>query len=196
MLNGWGDRRHFSPGIRVSEVRQRNHDSKIGVNSRILACSIESGKTTPKVSRSRGSGRSQSNQELFLHADARPQQLARMESAGAMTLRGAPERNDGQMLATLAIFEAKLDHRARPSSNERMRRGARRPTRPSGSRFEARPTAGWDLLHPGVRDADLLVERRDLPPNAIVLGVKADLRPVVVCRPAAGNGERDARPRD
>ena len=45
-------------------------------------------------------------------------------------LSDALQRDDRQMLSSVAMLDAQLDHRARPSTNERVRSSTRRATRP------------------------------------------------------------------
>ena len=61
-----------------------------------------------------------------------------------VALRDASKRHDGKMLAPAAILDVQLDRDSWSSSHERMRRSARRLSRPTGSGFESRPSTGWE----------------------------------------------------
>jgi hypothetical protein len=63
---------------------------------------------------------------------------ARSEGA----LRDASEGDDRQVLPPRPILDAQLDHGAGLTSYKRMRHGARRSSRPSRARLEARSSAG------------------------------------------------------
>ena len=53
--------------------------------------------------------------------------------------RDASKRHDGEMLPPAAILDVQLDSDSWSSSHERMRRSARRASRPAFSRLETRP---------------------------------------------------------
>jgi hypothetical protein len=50
-------------------------------------------------------------------------------------LGDATKRDDRQVLAPAAVLDTQLDHGTRSPSNERVRPGARRPTRPPSRGF-------------------------------------------------------------
>ncbi len=63
------------------------------------------------------------------------------EARSPVALRDASKRHDGEMLPPAAVLDTQLDRNSWSSSHERMRRSARRPSWPTGSRFESRSPA-------------------------------------------------------
>lgn len=69
---------------------------------------------------------------------------ARRSATAEGALRDALEGNDGKMSSSSAMLQDEFNHSARSSTNQRVRRSARRPSRPSRARFKSRTSTGGE----------------------------------------------------
>ncbi len=107
-------------------------------------------------------------------------EIARYEDG----LSDALQRDDRQMLPAAGMLDAQLDHRTRPSANERVRLRTRRAARPSLSRLESWPPASRE-------SAELDLVRRT---SAESRAQRRELRATRECRPhVVLEHERDVR---
>ena len=97
-----------------------------------------------------------------------------------VALRDASKRHDGKMLAPAAILDVQLDRDSWSSSHERMRRSARRPSRPPGSRFESRSPASRECAEVefvGRAGAESRVRPLRVEPGDVVVEFTAERGP-------------------
>lgn len=113
-------------------------------------------------------------------ADTRRPTLEMDEARSPAALGGASKRHDGEMLTPAARLDMQFESRFWASSHERVRRSARQPSRPAGSRLES-----W---HCASRNR----ARKSVPKRGILMDIHR-LRWPVVLRKLASPGVRDRK---
>ena len=106
--------------------------------------------------------------------------ISSRSSRATFGLRDASERNDGEMFPTAEMLHAQFDDCSWPSSNERMRRGAGRPTWPSIPRLEPWPSTrreGTEVHLIGCASAESRVRPLGVVPGGVVVELLSESNP-------------------
>ena len=99
------------------------------------------------------------------------------EARSPVALRDASKRHDGEMFPPAAVLDTQLDRNSWSSSHERMRRSARRPSWPTGSRFESRSPASrecTEIEFVGRAGAESRVRPLGVEPGDVIVELAAE----------------------